>query len=105
MSGVFVSGALTCGTERLAWKTSREETHASVKVCEWEGAQIRPDRCDVQEPRFHLRDQIGDREGFDLTKSDCAQASDCAAESKVNAAVASAEGDVSKGRGIIHMEG
>jgi len=55
---------------------AREDVHQSVKLFEWEAAQIRPDRSCVQESRFHFRDQVRAGEGFDLTKSDCAQASD-----------------------------
>ncbi len=54
----------------------REDVHQSVKLAEFEGLKIRPDRRCVQESRFHFRDQVRAGEGFDLTKSDCAQASD-----------------------------
>jgi hypothetical protein len=105
MAGVFVALSLSCGAERLARETAREDVHESVKASKWEGPQIRPNRCRVQESRFHFRDQIRTGEGFDLTKSDCAQASDDLVKSKVNAAVSSAEGEMvdSRGFGIIHM--
>ena len=65
----------------------REDIHQSVKLSEREILNARPDRCWVQESRFHFRDQVRDGEGFDLTKSDCAQASDNSAESDINSTV------------------
>jgi hypothetical protein len=88
---VFVGSAFSGGGKGLAREAARDDVHEPVKLCEREGAQIRPDRCWVQESRFHFRDQIGAGEGFDLTKSNRAQTWDCSLESKVNAAVPGAE--------------
>ena len=69
---------------------AREDIHQSTKLSEWEVLNARPNRCWVQESRFHFSDQVRDGEGFDLTKSDCAQASDNSADSDINASVAGA---------------
>jgi len=55
---------------------ARDDVHQSVKLSEVESLDIRPNRSWVQESLFHFRDQVRDGEGFDLTKSDCAQISD-----------------------------
>lgn len=71
-----------------------------------EGFKIRPDRCDVQESRFHFCDQVGSRESFDLTKSDDAQRRDCSFESEMDTCVTCAELHCSKGPmflGSIHI--
>ena len=73
MSWVFGAESLACGAERLARVTAREDVHAITKLCPWEGFKIRPDRCRVQESRFHLCNQVRAGEGFDLANSDCAQ--------------------------------
>jgi hypothetical protein len=91
---VLVSEALSRGTKRLAWIAARKQVHESSKFCVWEGFKIRPDRCRVQQARFHLCDQVRTGEGFDLTKSDCAQIWDCSFESEVNAAISGTKGDV-----------
>jgi hypothetical protein len=102
---VFGAEPFTGGAEWLAGITSREDDHEVAKLFPREGLKIRPDRCRVQVSRFHFRNQICDRKGFDLTKSDCAQISDDSAESKVNAAVSSAETDVCSCFGSIHAMG
>lgn len=79
MAWVLVPPPFSCGTEWLTREASREDVHKAAKAAPWEGSQIRPYRCCVQESRFHLRDQIRTGEGFDLTSSDRAQASDNAA--------------------------
>ena len=81
---------------------AREDVHQSVKLSEWEAFDIRPDRCWVQESRFHFRDQVRDGEGFDLTKSDCAHASESSAESDINSTVPGAQADMIC-FGIIHI--
>ena len=75
-----------CG-ERLARIPRHKEIHLVTKGSSREGFKIRPDRCAVQESRFHFCDQVRDGEGFDLTKSDEAQAWDCSAESEMYARV------------------
>jgi hypothetical protein len=87
---VLLSFALPGCTEWLAWVAASEDVHSVAKRCPREGLKIRPDRCRVHESRFHFADQIRDCEGFDLTKSDCAQTWDCSFESKLNASVSSA---------------
>lgn len=81
----------SCCEARVA---AREDVHQSTKLCEVEGLEIRPDRCWVQESRFHFRDQVRDGEGFDLTNSDCAQASDSSAESEINSTVPGAQANM-----------
>jgi len=100
---VVLALALPCCTEWLAWIAPSEDVHSVEKRCPREGLKIRPDRCRVHESRFHFRNQIADGEGFDLTKSDCAQTWDCSFESKFNASVSSAQAKVCNCLGMIHV--
>jgi len=90
VAGVVGPESFAGGTEWLAGVATREDVHAATKLGPWEGFKIRPDRCRVQESRFHFSEQIRAGEGFDLTKSDCAQAWDCSLKSEINAAVSGA---------------
>jgi hypothetical protein len=87
VSGVVGTETLTGGAEWLARVAATEDVHAVVKVGPWEGFKIRPERCWVQESRFHFCNQVRAGEGFDLSKSDCAQSWDCSFKSEINAAV------------------
>lgn len=87
MSWVIGSLPLARCGERLARIPRHKEVHLVTKGSAREGFKIRPDRCAVQESRFHLCDQVRDGEGFDLTKSDKAQTWDCSAESEMYARV------------------
>ena len=100
---IVFSGPLSCCRERLAGISAREDVHLSTKVLPWEGLKIRPDRCAVQESRFHFADQIRNCEGFDLRKSDRSQISDCSLESEINASVSGAKADVCNVLGRIHI--
>jgi hypothetical protein len=86
--------SLSCCGDGLARVAPSEDVHQSVKLSEWEALEIRPKRSWVQESRFHFRDQVRDGEGFDLTNSDCAQASDSSAESEINSTVPGAQADM-----------
>ena len=101
--GVFFPKSLSCCAEWLAWVAPREDIHLSTKLCEREGFKIRPNRCCVQESRFHFSDQVRAGETFDLRKSDCAKIWDCSAESNINASVSSAETNVCNCFGSIHV--
>jgi len=103
VSGVVGSKALSGRGERLAGVTSSEDVHAVTKLCPREGFKIRPDRCRVHESRFHFSDQVRDGEGFDLTKSDCAQSWEDSLESKFNAAISGTKADVCNCFGSIHI--
>ena len=103
MPRVLLAFALAGCTEGLAWVAPSEDVHSVAKRCPREGLKIRPDRCWVHESRFHFADQIRNCEGFDLTKSDCAQIWDCSFKSKLNAAVSSAEAKVCNCFGSIHV--
>jgi hypothetical protein len=103
MPRVLLAFTLPCCTEGLAWVAPSEDVHSVAKRCPREGLKIRPDRCRVQLSRFHFRNQIADGEGFDLTKSDCAQTWDCSFKSKLNASVSSAEANVCNCLGMIHV--
>jgi hypothetical protein len=100
---VVFSSALSGCTEGLAGVTTSEDVHSVTKRCPREGFKIRPDRCWVHESRLHFADQVRDGEGFDLTKSDRAHISDCSVQSKLNAAVSSAQADVCNCFGSIHV--
>jgi hypothetical protein len=103
MSWVFGSEALSGTTERLAGITSSEDVHAVTKAFPREGFKIRPDRCRVHESRFHFSNQVRAGEGFDLTKSDCAQSWEDSLKSKLNAAISGTKAEVCSCLGSIHM--
>jgi hypothetical protein len=97
VTGIVFSLPLSRGGEGLAWVACHKEVHFTVKGSSREGFKIRPDRCAVQESRFHFCDQVRAGEGFDLTKSDDTQIWDCSLESEMDASVACAELHRSKG--------
>ena len=99
---VFGAESLASCAKWLAWVSPREEIHLSVKLPPWECFKIRPDRCCVQESRFHFRDQVRAGKTFDLAKSDCPQIWDCSFKSEINAAVSGTKADMSC-LGSIHM--
>ena len=103
VSGVVLAEPLSCCAEWLARVAATKDVHASVKSGPRERLNIRPDRCCVQESRFHFSDQVRAGERFDLAKSDCAQMWDCSFKSEINASVASAEADVCNCFGSIHV--
>jgi hypothetical protein len=103
MAGIFISISLSCTTEWLAREASRDDVHLSKKFIPRECFKIRPDRSAVQESRLHFANQVRTGEGFDLTKSDCAQIWDCSCKSDINASVSCTKADVCNGRGSIHM--
>lgn len=103
MPGIFRSKSISGGAEWLAGVASSKDVHAVTKVFPWEGFKIRPDRCWVHESRFHFRNQVGTREGFDLTKSDCAQSWEDSFKSKFNAAVSGTKAEVCNCLGSIHI--
>ena len=70
MSWVFCSESLSGCAEWLAGVATSEDVHSVTKCSPWEGFKIRPNRCWLQESRFHFCDQVRAGEGFDLTKSD-----------------------------------
>jgi hypothetical protein len=102
VSGVILAESLPGRGERLTRIPAREDVHLSSKAFPREGFKIRPDRCWVQDSRFHFRDQIRAGKGFDLTKSDCAEIWDCSFKSEINASVSGAKADVSC-LGSIHI--
>jgi hypothetical protein len=103
MSWVVLAKSLPCGAEWLARVASREDVHFAAKLLPREGLKIRPDRCRVQESRFHFSDQVRAGERFDLAKSDCSQIWDCSLKSEINAAVPGAEANVCNWFGSIHV--
>jgi hypothetical protein len=103
MPGIFRSKSIPGGAEWLAGVASSKDVHAVTKVFPWEGFKIRPNRCWVHVSRFHFRNQVGTREGFDLTKSDCAQSWEDSFKSKFNAAVSSTKAEVCNCFGSIHI--
>jgi hypothetical protein len=105
VAGVFGSEAFACCAEGLAGITGHKQVHAVSKGFAWEGFNIRPERCRVQESRFHFCNQVRAGEGFDLTISDDAQIRDCSSKSEMNPAVSGAPLDGGKLFGSIHIIG
>ena len=103
MSWVFCSEPLSGCAEWLAGIASSKDVHAVTKLCPREGFKIRPNRCWVHESRFHFCNQVRAGEGFDLTKSDCAQSWEDSFESKFNAAVSGTKAEVCNCFGSIHI--
>ena len=103
MAFVFFSVPVSCVAEGLAWVTSSEDVHFSVKACPRESGNIRPDRCRIHETRFHFRNQVRDGIRFDFTQSDCSQSADDSLESKFNASVSGTKADVCNCFGSIHV--
>jgi len=100
---VVCAEAFSGCAEWLAGIAPSEDVHAVTKCSPWEGLKIRPYRSWVQESRFHFCDQIRAGEGFDLTKSDCAQIWDDSLQSKFNASVSGTKSDVCSCLGSIHI--
>ena len=99
---VFFSCSLASGRERLARVSRNENVHQSVKRLVWEGFKIAPNRCCIQESRFHLTDEIGLSEPlkFTICKGSHSLAKDVF-ESKSNATISGAHFESCDG--IIHM--
>ena len=102
MPGIVCPLALAGGAERLAGVTPRDDIHAAVKVAEWEGFKITPNRGRIKVPAFHPRRQEAAGILFDLRVSDCSHAWQDSSEPQVNAAVSRAKADVSE-LGRIHV--
>ena len=103
VAGIVFAKSISGGAEWLAWVATSEDVHLSTKVCPWEGFKIRPNRSRVQESLFHFRNQVCTGEGFDLTKSDCAQSWEDSFESKFNAAISGTKSEVCNCLGSIHI--
>jgi hypothetical protein len=99
---VFASTLPGCA-EWLAGVATSEDVHAISKCFPREGLKIRPDRCWVQESRFHFCNQVRDSECFDLRVSDCPHIWDNSLESEINASVSGTKADVCNCFGIIHV--
>lgn len=102
MPRIVCPSALAGGAERLAGVTPREDIHAAVKVAEWEGFKITPNRGRIKVPAFHPRRQEAAGILFDLRVSDCSQVWQHSSEPQINTAVAGAKRDVSE-LGRIHV--
>jgi len=55
MAGIFASKPFSCGAERLARVTAREDVHSVSKAFPREGLEIRPDRSRIKRPAVHSR--------------------------------------------------
>jgi len=104
VAGVLVGVTLAAGTEGLTGEPARKDVHESVKLCEWEIPNVRPDRSCIQETRFHLCDQIRADERLSLTVSDCAQSWQNSSESEGKTFVSGTKGEVCNCEGSIHIE-
>jgi hypothetical protein len=100
---VFCAESLSGCGKWLAGVTGHKEVHSVTKVLAWEGLNIRPERCWVQESRFHFCNQVRAGEAFDLAISDDAQIWDCSFKSEMNPAVSGAPLDHCNVFGIIHI--
>jgi len=103
VSWVFNAFTLSSSTEWLAREATTKDVHASTKLSVREGFNVREDRCCIQFSRFHLCNQVRDRESFPLHVSDLSQIWENSSESKPNAFVSRAEAEVCNCFGIIHI--
>jgi len=68
--GIIFSCSLSGRGKWLAGISPSDNANSVSKAFHWEGFKIRPNRCGSQLSRFHLRNQVGNGEGFDLHMSD-----------------------------------
>ncbi len=104
VSWIVGSEAFTGCAEWLAGITASEDVHTVSKWFPREGFKIRPNRCWVHKSRFHFCNQVRNGEGFDLTKSDCAQSWEDSFKSKFNASASRTKPDVCNCFGSIHIK-
>jgi len=83
--------ALACGAEGLTGRAASEDIHAATPRAAVEGGNVSPDRSLSQGARFHLRDHVGDGEGFPLHHTDRASASDSCGDTSLEPAVSAEE--------------
>ena len=103
-----VSGVICCFTlsrrgEGLTREASREDVHASSKLSVREGFNVREHRCCIQFSRFHLCNQVRDRESFPLHVSEFSQIWENSSDSKPNAFVSATKAEVCNCFGSIHI--
>jgi len=101
VSGVFFPLSLSGGGEWLARESSREDVHQSVKLSEWEGLKIAPNRGNIKVPIFHARSQDRAGELFDLRVSDRSQTWNTSSESQLYSGISGTEFDRRNAVGII----
>jgi len=91
VSGVIGAHSSTSGAKGLTWVPPSDEINAvSKEVCR-EGFKVRPNRCGSQLTRFHLRNQVGNGEGFDLHISDDSMLDSSKVKSSFDSTVSCAE--------------
>lgn len=86
MPGVNCSEPEPCIAEWLAGISTQHEVHFTAKVSPREGFKIRPDRCWIQNTRFHARQKVFDSKGFDLHISNGSERSNSSLNSSFDAA-------------------
>jgi hypothetical protein len=91
VSRIVLSTALAGDTEWLAGVARSDAIHDVTPRSAVEGSEIRPDRCLIQDTRFHRRHQVVDGESFPLHPTDRASASQSQFESEVESGTAGAE--------------
>jgi hypothetical protein len=62
VSRIGFARSLAGNREGLTGVSTNNDVHLAAKSVCREGLNIRPDRCRIQETRFHLCDQVRDRE-------------------------------------------
>lgn len=95
MSGVVGALPLSGGAERLAGIPASNEVNASSKQSCREGFKVRPNRSGSQGTLFHLRDQVGNGEGFDLHISGNPVGYACEVNSSFDATISGAKREYS----------
>jgi hypothetical protein len=94
VSRIFNAVTLSSSTEGLAREAPREDVHASTELSVREGFNVRVHRCCIQLSRFHLCNQVRDRESFPLHVSDLSQIWENSSESKPDSFVSTAQAEV-----------
>jgi hypothetical protein len=100
---VFHASPEARDAEGLAGISGSDAVYLSAKEASREGFNVRPDRSRVQESLFSFCNQVRGGVGFDLHRSDDANAWQSSCESEVQASVSGAKRDNSDVFGTIHI--
>ena len=104
VSGIFVPESPSRCAERLARIAASDDVNCASKEPHWEGFKVRPNRCRSQLTRFHLRNQVGSGEGFDLHISEDSMLNPGELKSSLDATISGAKCENSGCVfGIIHI--
>lgn len=91
MPGVVGAKPSPCGAEWLARIAASEDVNTASKQVTWEGFKVRVNRCGSQQTVFHLLDQVGNGESFDLHISEDSMVDASKVKSSFDSSISAAE--------------